>query len=109
MRFSCCVAVLIAFFLKLSLFSKCEEIFPPELKDFEYVTDNTYGGEQIKKMEMMILNTLHFEINQPSAAWFAERFVVCFIEFQKIYIKVSREKLGLQPIGINGSPLQFRG
>ncbi len=32
--------------------SKIEEIFPPEIRDFVYITDNSYSAAQIKQTEL---------------------------------------------------------
>ncbi|CAJ0596630.1 unnamed protein product [Cylicocyclus nassatus] len=54
--------------------SKYEEIYPPELKEFVYVTDDTYTAEQILHMERIILNELHFDVGTPTSQWFGGRF-----------------------------------
>ncbi|VDD93008.1 unnamed protein product [Enterobius vermicularis] len=55
--------------------AKFEEIFPPELKEFVYITDDTYSGVQILRMEKVILSTLCFEISAPTSNWFGSRLV----------------------------------
>lgn len=35
--------------------SKYEELYPPEIQDFVYITDNTYTKEQILQMEKHML------------------------------------------------------
>jgi len=52
-----------------SLFIACkyEEIYPPELKDFVYITDKAYTKEDILKMEYHILSTLNFNLTSPSS------------------------------------------
>lgn len=54
--------------------SKYEEIYAPEIRDFIYMTDNTYNKEQILKMERDILYTLDFKITAPSILRFLERY-----------------------------------
>ena len=54
--------------------SKYEEIYAPEVRDFVYITDKAYTKEEILKMESAILTTLDFNICQPSAYRFLERF-----------------------------------
>merc|ERR1719382_357404 len=54
--------------------SKFEEVEPPELRDFIYVTANTYTREDIIDMEISILSTLGFEIAGPTAAHFLGHF-----------------------------------
>lgn len=41
---------------------KYEEIYPPIVKDFVYITDNAYTKEEILEMEKSILETLDFDI-----------------------------------------------
>lgn len=41
---------------------KYEEIYPPIVKDFVYITDNAYTKEEILEMERKILQTLDFNI-----------------------------------------------
>lgn len=59
-----------------SLFIACkyEEIYPPELKDFVYVTDNAYNKQEVLKMEYEILNILEFNVTSPSPLRFLEIF-----------------------------------
>merc|ERR1711990_77848 len=54
--------------------SKFEEIYPPEVRDFVYISDKAYTGEEIIKMERAILNALKFEIVFPSVHSFGKRF-----------------------------------
>ena len=52
--------------------SKYEDIYPPEVKDFSYITDNAYTNKEILKMEMEILSTLNFNITFPTPYRFIE-------------------------------------
>lgn len=54
--------------------TKYEEIYPPLLKDFVYITDNKYTAEQILDMEKSILFALDFDIQLTSSFRFLERF-----------------------------------
>uniref|UniRef100_A0A8C0HUZ1 G2/mitotic-specific cyclin-B1 n=1 Tax=Balaenoptera musculus TaxID=9771 RepID=A0A8C0HUZ1_BALMU len=45
--------------------SKYEEMYPPEIGDFAFVTDNTYTKYQIRQMEMKILRALNFSLGRP--------------------------------------------
>ena len=54
--------------------SKFEEIYPPEIRDFVYISDNAYKAEEIIKMERAILNALKFNIVFPSVHSFGKRF-----------------------------------
>lgn len=53
---------------------KYEEIYPPIVKDFVYITDNAYTKEEILDMERKMLQTLDFNIQITSSYRFLERF-----------------------------------
>lgn len=59
----------------LLIASKYEEIYPPEVKDFVFITDNTYTKEDVLQMEYNILSTLQFDITFPTPHRFLERFM----------------------------------
>lgn len=42
--------------------TKYEEIYPPTVKDFVYITDNAYSKEEVLDMESDVLSTLDFDI-----------------------------------------------
>ena len=46
----------------LLIATKYEEIYPPTVKDFIYLTDDTYTREQILAMEFNILHAIQFDI-----------------------------------------------
>ncbi|KAK9112631.1 hypothetical protein Scep_020150 [Stephania cephalantha] len=54
--------------------SKYEEISPPHVEDFCYITDNTYTKEEVVKMETDILKFLNFEMGNPTIRTFLRRF-----------------------------------
>ena len=58
----------------LLISTKYEEIYPPTVKDFMYLTDNTYSRAQILQMERKILFNLDFDIQQTSSYRFLERY-----------------------------------
>ncbi|XP_067424559.1 G2/mitotic-specific cyclin-B1 [Emydura macquarii macquarii] len=53
--------------------SKYEEMYPPEIGDFAFVTDHTYTKYQIKQMEMKILKALDFALGRPLPLHFLRR------------------------------------
>ncbi|KAF1377267.1 hypothetical protein PFLUV_G00198920 [Perca fluviatilis] len=55
------------------LASKYEEMYPPEISDFAYVTDRAYTTAQIRDMEMTILRTLKFQLGRPLPLQFLRR------------------------------------
>ncbi|KAK4377235.1 hypothetical protein RND71_003531 [Anisodus tanguticus] len=54
--------------------SKYEEISPPHVEDFCYITDNTYTKEEVVNMERDLLNFLNFEISNPTTKTFLRIF-----------------------------------
>lgn len=58
----------------LFIASKYEEIYPPLIKDFKFITDNAYTIEEIKNMEKNILEQLDFEVTMPTSLRFLERY-----------------------------------
>ncbi|KAM4021637.1 G2/mitotic-specific cyclin-B1-like [Anomaloglossus baeobatrachus] len=55
------------------LAAKYEEMYPPEIGDFTFVTDHTYTKAQIREMEMNILRALKFAIGRPLPLHFLRR------------------------------------
>jgi len=55
--------------------AKFEEIYPPEIKEFVYITDDTYTTKQILRMEHLILKTLSFDLSVPTCKDFLTRYV----------------------------------
>ena len=53
---------------------KYEEIYPPIVKDFVYITDNAYTKAEILDTERQILQTLDFNISINSSFRFLERY-----------------------------------
>ena len=53
---------------------KYEEIYPPIVKDFVYITDNAYTKEEILEQERLMLVSLQFDIQITSSYRFLERF-----------------------------------
>lgn len=58
----------------LLIITKYEEIYPPLLKDFIYITDNEYTAEEILDMEKKILFALDFDVSLCTSFRFLERF-----------------------------------
>jgi len=56
--------------------SKFEEIHPPEIKDWVYITDGAYTKDDVFMMENHMLTTLSFKIAVPTAAHFFDHLVV---------------------------------
>lgn len=54
--------------------SKYEEMYVPEVTDFEYICDNTFSISEIIKMERDMLTTLKFNLGRPLSIHFLRRF-----------------------------------
>ncbi|XP_010534411.1 PREDICTED: cyclin-B1-3-like [Tarenaya hassleriana] len=59
----------------LLIASKYEEIWPPQVNDLVYVTDNAYTNEHILMMEKTILGTLGWYVTVPTQYVFLARFI----------------------------------
>eukprot|EP00187_Rhodella_violacea_P004504 CAMPEP_0174890798 /NCGR_PEP_ID=MMETSP0167-20121228/5910_1 /TAXON_ID=38298 /ORGANISM="Rhodella maculata, Strain CCMP736" /LENGTH=392 /DNA_ID=CAMNT_0016128737 /DNA_START=82 /DNA_END=1257 /DNA_ORIENTATION=+ len=59
----------------LLIASKYCEIYPPDLNELVYITDNFYSIRDILRMETSILLGLKFDLTMPSRATFLERFL----------------------------------
>eukprot|EP01113_Clastostelium_recurvatum_P002385 TRINITY_DN10993_c0_g1_i1.p1 TRINITY_DN10993_c0_g1~~TRINITY_DN10993_c0_g1_i1.p1 ORF type:complete len:432 (-),score=148.37 TRINITY_DN10993_c0_g1_i1:73-1368(-) len=56
------------------LASKYEEIYPPEVRDFIYISDKAYAREEILSLERLMLSTLSFNLSVPTPLHFLRRF-----------------------------------
>ena len=54
--------------------SKYEEIYPPDLRDFVYVTDKAYTKQQILQMEGEVLMALDFAVTVASPLLYLHRY-----------------------------------
>lgn len=57
----------------LFIATKYEELYPPSMDDFVYITDNTYTKQEILTMEIKILHTLDFNLSRPVPIQFLRR------------------------------------
>ncbi|VFQ75131.1 unnamed protein product [Cuscuta campestris] len=55
--------------------SKYEEISPPHVDDFCYITDNTFNKKEVVKMEQDVLKSLKFELGTPTIRSFLRKFI----------------------------------
>ncbi|CAH2044414.1 unnamed protein product [Thlaspi arvense] len=54
---------------------KYEEICPPRLEEFCFITDNTYSRLEVLSMEIQVLSFLHFRLSVPTTKTFLRRFI----------------------------------
>lgn len=58
----------------LLIAAKFEEIYPPDVTEFVYITDDTYSKQQVLKMEQVVLKVLCFDVATPTPYAFLLRF-----------------------------------
>lgn len=56
------------------LASKFEEIYPPEVAEFVYITDDTYTKKQVLRMEHLVLKVLSFDLAVPTINQFLTQY-----------------------------------
>ena len=59
----------------LQLAAKYEEIYPPELRDLVYLTDEAYTKQEILQVETDIIVTLDYKCTVPTAHSFLCRYL----------------------------------
>uniref|UniRef100_S4R8K0 Cyclin A1 n=1 Tax=Petromyzon marinus TaxID=7757 RepID=S4R8K0_PETMA len=57
------------------LAAKFEEIYPPEVSEFVFITDDTYTKQQVLRMEHLILRVLSFEVASPTIMQFLTQYL----------------------------------
>ncbi|XP_027356949.1 putative cyclin-A3-1 [Abrus precatorius] len=63
--------------------SKYEEINPPHVEEFCFITDNSYNKAEVVSMEADILKSLNFELGNPTVKTFLRRFTGIACENKK--------------------------
>merc|ERR1712240_628464 len=53
--------------------SKYEEIYPPDVGEFIYITDDTYNKRQVLRMEHLVLKVLGFDLSVPTSHLFVSQ------------------------------------
>ncbi|KAJ7409014.1 Cyclin-A1 [Willisornis vidua] len=57
------------------LAAKYEEIYPPEVDEFVYITDDTYTKKQLLRMEHLLLKVLGFDLTAPTINQFLLQYI----------------------------------
>merc|ERR550519_777318 len=58
--------------------SKYEEIYPPDVSEFVYITDDTYTKKQVLRMEHLVLKVLGFDLSPPTTHLFVNNYCYMF-------------------------------
>uniref|UniRef100_A0A8C3XMM3 Cyclin A n=1 Tax=Chelydra serpentina TaxID=8475 RepID=A0A8C3XMM3_CHESE len=61
------------------LAAKYEEIYPPEVEEFVYITDDTYTKRQLLRMEHLLLKVLAFDLTVPTINQFLLQPALCYV------------------------------
>ncbi|THK33267.1 cyclin-A2 [Diachasma alloeum] len=56
--------------------AKYEEIYPPDVGEFVYITDDTYTKKQVLRMEHLILRVLSFDLTVPTPLAFLRDYCI---------------------------------
>ncbi|CAG9819761.1 unnamed protein product [Phaedon cochleariae] len=67
------------------LASKYEEIYPPDITEFVYITDDTYNKRQVIRMEHLILKVLGFDLSIPTPLTFVTAAMFLASKYEEIY------------------------
>ncbi|KJH46171.1 cyclin domain protein [Dictyocaulus viviparus] len=84
--------------------SKYEEMYAPDIHDFEYITDNAYTKKQILKMEAKILIAANFDLSRPHSLtflrWYSKemKFGMRMHHMSKFLIETAFLDCSLSPI-----------
>ncbi|KAL2094669.1 hypothetical protein ACEWY4_009388 [Coilia grayii] len=67
------------------LAAKYEEVYPPEVDEFVYITDDTYTKKQLLRMEHLLLKVLSFDLTVPTT----HQFLMLYISYEPISAKTA--------------------
>ncbi|XP_061690652.1 cyclin-A2 [Syngnathoides biaculeatus] len=66
------------------LASKFEEIYPPEVSEFVYITDDTYTKKQVLRMEQLVLKVLSFDLAAPTINQFLTQYFLHHVATKEV-------------------------
>ncbi|XP_074983724.1 cyclin-A2 isoform X2 [Caretta caretta] len=78
------------------LASKFEEIYPPEVAEFVYITDDTYTKKQVLRMEHLVLKVLSFDLAAPTI----NQFLTQYFLHQQTNVKVENLSMYLGELSL---------
>ncbi|XP_017572625.1 cyclin-A1 [Pygocentrus nattereri] len=76
--------------------AKYEEIYPPEVEEFVYITDDTYTKKQLLRMEHLILKVLSFDMTAPTS----HQFLMQYLLVEGVCAKTSNLALYLSELSL---------
>lgn len=88
--------------VKVTLHIQCrkfEEIYPPEVAEFVYITDDTYTKKQVLRMEHLVLKVLSFDLAAPTINQFLTQYF--------LHQPVSKQVENLSLVSIDSSIKEF--
>ncbi|XP_049888164.1 cyclin-A2-like isoform X2 [Pectinophora gossypiella] len=65
--------------------SKYEEVYPPDVAEFVYITDDTYTKREVLRMEHLILKVLSFDLSTPTSLTFLSHYCIANGISKKIF------------------------
>ncbi|OWK61553.1 Cyclin-A1 [Lonchura striata] len=84
------------------LAAKYEEIYPPDVDEFVYITDDTYTKKQLLRMEHLLLKVLGFDLTAPTINQFLLQYIQrCGICMRTENFARSKEKRLTAVIGVS--------
>ncbi|CAH0395431.1 unnamed protein product [Bemisia tabaci] len=85
--------------------AKYEEVYPPDVGEFVYITDDTYSKKQVLRMEYLIVKVLTFDMSGPTTFSFISHIsVMCSLPERVMHLALFISELSL----LEGDPyLQF--
>jgi len=76
--------------------SKYEEIYPPDVSEFVYITDDTYTKKQVLRMEHLVLKVLGFDLSPPTTHLFVNNYCQMFgMKEQSLHLSMYINELSL--------------
>jgi len=71
---------------------KCEEVRPPELKDFVFITDSSFSGKEIIDMEYRLLKAVEFDLSGVTSYRFLQ-MIYNELGIEKVRVRLMAEYL----------------
>merc|ERR1719186_1209563 len=76
--------------------AKFQEIYPPPLKEFVFITDNSYSKQEVLQMEKLVLQVLDFVVSAPTSHEFLSHYSRMFeVEDKTLHLALYLNELSL--------------